>query len=156
LLKNNLFNSIADLLPQTGEMILLDKIENWDVDFLEVSVFHNRSHWYNDANGDTPSWVGIEYMAQSIGALAGIKSLLNKEPIRIGFLLGARKYVAHTPTFKKNTPITIHVESLFLGENNLVLFDCKINSENILLAQAQVKAIQPNKIEDVIKSKPTR
>ncbi len=156
MLKKNLFNSVADLLPQTGEMILLDKIEDWDVDFLEASVFHNRPHWYNDANGDTPAWVGIEYMAQSIAALAGIKSLLNKEPVRIGFLLGTRKYIAHTPTFKKNTPIAIHVESLFLGEDNLALFDCKISSEKILLAQAQVKAIQPNKIEDVIKLRPTK
>ncbi len=153
-MNKKLFNNVAELLPHTGEMILIDEVLDWGDDFLEARVQQDRPHWYNDAAGNTPAWVGLEYMAQTIGALAGIKSLLEKKPVRIGFLLGTRKYQAHVPYFKKNTPITIRVEHLYLGENNLALFDCTIRDENETLAHAQIKAIQPDKIEDVITDLP--
>ena len=38
------------------------------------------------------AWVGLEYMAQAIGAYAGYTARLRGEPVRIGYLLGTRRY----------------------------------------------------------------
>ena len=131
-------------------MILLDSIESWGEDYLEAAVLHHSS-LFSDSNGNVPVWVGIEYMAQAIGALAGIHALKHGEPIRIGLLLGTRKYEANVSHFERDTKVTVKIEQVFLDENNLAAFDCTINSDRIL-ARAQVKAIQPNNIEDIIKS----
>ena len=150
-----LFNSVTELLSHTGEMVLLDTIEDWGEDYLVSRVDLTQDHWFVDNDGNTPSWVGLEYMAQSIGALAGIKSLMDKEPVRIGLLLGTRKFIAHEPYFPKQSPVTIRVDQIFLGEDHLAMFDCKIYSaENKVLAEAQVKAIQPKNIEDIIPATP--
>ena len=146
-----LFNSVSDLLPHRGEMILLDNIESWGEDYLEAAVLHHGSNLFSDPDGNVPAWVGIEYMAQAISALAGIHALQKGEPIRIGLLLGTRKYEARVPHFQRDSKITIKVEQVFIDENNLAAFDCTIHSDK-LLAGALVKVIQPDNIEDIIRS----
>ena len=146
-----LFNSVSDLLPHRGEMILLDGIESWGEDYLEATVLHNKGNLFSDLDGNVPAWVGVEYMAQAVSALAGIHALQKGEPIRIGLLLGTRKYKTEVPFFQRDVKITIKVEQVFIDESNLAAFDCTIHSDK-LLAGALVKAIQPDNIEDIIKS----
>ncbi len=146
-----LFNSVSDLLPHRGEMILLDRIESWGENFLEAAVLHRTGNLFSDSNGNVPAWVGVEYMAQAISALAGIHALQNGQPVRIGLLLGTRKYASKVGNFHKNEKLIIKVEQIFVDENNLAAFDCTIHSDR-LIAEAQIKAIQPNNIEDIIKS----
>ncbi len=148
---SKLFNSVSDLLPHRGDMILLDHIESWGEDYLEAVVLHHGGSLFSDPDGNVPAWVGIEYMAQAISALAGIHALQNGKPVRIGLLLGTRKYATQVANFRRNTRITVKVEQIFMDENNLAAFDCTIHSDR-LLAEAQIKAIQPNNIEDIIKS----
>lgn len=132
-------------------MILLDRIESWGEDYLEATVLHRGISLFSDGEGNVPAWVGIEYMAQAISALAGIRALQKGQPVRIGFLLGTRKYEARVTHFKRGSQISIRVDQILLDESNLAVFDCKIQSD-ILLAKAQVKAIQPDNIEDIIKN----
>jgi len=146
-----LFNTVSDLLPHRGNMVLLDHIESWSDDTLQATVLHQNRNLFSDTNGNVPAWVGIEYMAQAIGAFAGIHALQNGEPVRIGLLLGTRKYQAKVPYFKRDIKITIKVEQIFMDENHLAAFDCTIHSDT-LLAEAQVKAIQPNNIDDILKN----
>lgn len=145
-----LFNSVSDLLPHRGEMILLDHIELWREDYLEAVVLNHSDSLFSDLNGNVPAWVGIEYMAQAIGAFAGIHALQKGEPVRIGLLLGTRKYETQVAHFQRNTTLTIKVKQVFMDENNLAAFACTIHSDK-LLAEALVKAIQPDNIEDIIK-----
>jgi len=144
------FNSISELLAHRGEMILLDHIESWSENHLEASVLHRDITPFSDQDGNTPAWVGIEYMAQTIGALAGVRALENNRPVKIGFLLGTRKYQSQVAKFLRNEKVIIRVDLIFFGENNLAAFDCIISS-NRILAEAQIKVIQPDNTEDVLK-----
>jgi len=146
-----LFNSVSDILPHRGEMILLDRIESWGEDYLEASVQIHGDCLFSDTDSNVPAWVGIEYMAQAISALAGIHALQKGEPVRIGLLLGTRKYEAQVAYFPHNAKITIKVEQIFMDENNLAAFACTIHSDR-LIAEALVKVIQPDNIENFIKS----
>lgn len=147
---SKLFNTVADLLPHRGEMILLDRIESWGTDYLEATALHHDDNLFSDLDGNVPAWVGIEYMAQTIGALAGIRALERGEPVQIGLLLGTRKYEARETHFRRDSKITIRVKQIYMDENNLAAFNCTIHSDR-LLAEAQVKAVQPDNIEDIIK-----
>ncbi len=149
---SKLFNSISDLLPHRGKMILLDRIESWGEDYLKAAVLHRADNLFSDPDGNVPAWVGIEYMAQAISALAGIHALQKGQPVRIGLLLGTRKYTSRVASFQRNEKLIIHVEQIFIAENHLGAFDCTIHSDR-LIAEAQIKAIQPNNIEDIIKSR---
>ncbi len=148
---SKLFNVIADLLPHRGEMILLDYVESWGDDYLEAAVLHHGDNMFSDPDGNVPAWVGIEYMAQTICALAGIRERQKGNPVQIGLLLGTRKYESRVAFFQRDEKLTIKVEEIFRDENNLAAFDCTIHSDK-LIATAQVKAIQPNNIEDIISS----
>jgi predicted hotdog family 3-hydroxylacyl-ACP dehydratase len=147
---NPLFADVAELLPHADPMILIDKVVSYGDGFLEALVEHEKPSLFADSQGNIPVWVGIEYMAQAIGAYAGIQSLQDNRPIRLGFLLGTRKYKAYTQQFNKNCPVNIRIDEIYRDESNLALFDCTIKAEKVL-ATAQIKAIQPDNLEEILR-----
>jgi len=137
------FTAVADLLPHSGDMVWLDRVNQWGDDFIEVSATPKGHPWFGDNERGVPSCVGIEYMAQAIAALAGLLSRREGGPIRIGFLLGTRKYTTHVPFFPHNAMLTIRARQVCVTENNFGLMDCEIRSDRVL-AHAQLKVIQPD------------
>jgi predicted hotdog family 3-hydroxylacyl-ACP dehydratase len=145
-----LFHSVAELVPHKAPMLLLESIATWDLTGVDAVVNPRDSVLFADANGEIPAWVGIEYMAQAISALAGIEAKTRGEPVCIGFLLGTRKYSAQVASFKAEQKLLVKVRELLRDETNLVLFNCEIYAEDTLLASAEIKAIQPENIDAVI------
>lgn len=131
-------------------MILLDRIETWGADYLEATAVIQDGNLFSDMAGNVPAWAGVEYMAQTIAALAGIRALERGEPVPIGLLLGTREYQAREPHFRRGATITSRIKQVYMDESNLVVFDCTIHSDR-LLAQAQIKAIQPDNIDNIYK-----
>lgn len=148
----NLYSKVSDVLPHEGRMVLLTKIVSWNEDSLEATVEIHRDSVFADKNGHVPSWVGLEYMAQAISALAGIKRKLAGETVKIGLLLGTTKYNANIGCFKTGVCLSVRIQQIYADENNLVLFDCEIVAAGQVLATAQVKAIQPDNINDIIEA----
>lgn len=150
--ENIAFEGVSLLLAHETPSILIDRIESCESRHLVALTRHDKRSLYSDERGNVPIWVGIEYMAQAICAYAGIKSLQKNEPIRIGLLLGARHYKTFTAQFKKDCPVTIEVEEMFIDETNLVMFDCKITDRigGHLCATAQIKAILSDNIDEIL------
>lgn len=146
-----LFDSIAELLPHEEPMILIDGISAWGDDFLEATVDLKKPGLFTDQNGNVPAWVGIEYMSQSIAAFAGIKAICRGAPIRIGFLLGTSLYHTKVDVFHRGATLTIKVVDVFGDNDNFGLFDCQILSQGSILVEAEIKAIQPDNIEEILK-----
>jgi predicted hotdog family 3-hydroxylacyl-ACP dehydratase len=143
-----LFNSVDELLPHEGEIILLTEVLAWGDDWLEARVDHRKPSLFKQENGTVPAWVGLEYMAQTIGALIGIHAKKAGEPIRIGFLMGTQKYETSVSEFAKDSVLTVRVDEIFT-ENNLALFDCSVRSD-VVLAAAQIKAVRPEDLDSVL------
>lgn len=142
--------TVEELLPHSGPMLLIDELVDWGEDFVEVLVTHQHPNIFSDAQGRVPGWVGIEYMAQAIGIFAGLKSKAKGESIKVGFLLGTRKYLSHLDCFAAQQAVSIRAQVLMYDEHDLAVFDCSIISEHTVLASAQIKAIQPKDSEAVI------
>lgn len=132
---------LRDLLPHSGPMVLLDRLVAADDESLcaEVRVRADSLFFVDGAVG---GWVGLEYMAQAIGAFAGYRARRRGEPVRIGYLLGTRRYECKQPSFALGSRLEIYVKRVLQSEDGLAAFDCRINDENGLVASANVTVFQ--------------
>jgi predicted hotdog family 3-hydroxylacyl-ACP dehydratase len=96
------------------------------------------------------AWVGIEYMAQAIGAWAGYTAQLRGEPVKLGFLLGTRRYDCSRPIFILGSLLRVHVLRVFQDENGLGSFECSIDNEEGRVATATVTLFQPPNVNDFL------
>ncbi|WP_024300265.1 hotdog family protein [Methylomicrobium lacus] len=118
---------VAELLPHTGKMIWLDKVLAWDEDSVTAELTVRGDALFGGGNA-VPAWAGIEYMAQTIGLYAGIHAKRVGEPIRLGFLLGARRYESDVPAFEIGSTLTVRAEKVMQDER-LLVFNCGITGE---------------------------
>jgi predicted hotdog family 3-hydroxylacyl-ACP dehydratase len=140
---------IRSLLPHAGPMVLLDRVIAVDEDSLLAEV-RIRADSLFCSGGGVGAWVGIEYMAQAIGAWAGYTAQLRGEPVRLGFLLGTRRYECRHPIFLLGSVLRVHVQCLFQNENGLGSFECSIDNEEGRVATATVTVFQPTNVDDFL------
>lgn len=131
---------VADLLPHSGDMVWLDSIVACDDNGLTAELTVRGNTLVGDHSA-VPAWVGIEYMAQAIGAYAGIKAKLTGESIKLGFLLGTRRYNSSVAEFAVGTRLTVRVDKM-LQDEQLGIFDCRISGDNIDVS-AKLNVYQP-------------
>jgi predicted hotdog family 3-hydroxylacyl-ACP dehydratase len=143
------FPNIADLVPHRPPMLLLDRVVAADHESLcaEVDVL-SGSMFFDQTTGQVGAWVGIEYMAQAIAALEGFRSLQRGESVKIGFLLGARKYETRCAGFAAGATLRVTVRETLMHEDGLAAFECKIahahvDSDAGALAKATVTVFKP-------------
>lgn len=139
----------VDLLPHRDPLLLLDNCLAADHEHVVSDVTIRADSLYCRATG-VPSWVGIEYMAQTIGLYSGLELLADNQPPRVGFLLGTRKYTTSISSFPIGMRILIKATALIKEEGGLSVFDCQIcdalETDNIL-AKARIKGYLPTNVE---------
>jgi predicted hotdog family 3-hydroxylacyl-ACP dehydratase len=133
---------VAEVVPHSGGMILIDDIVDYNEDSLVASVTITDSSLFGDGSKGVPVWVGIEYMAQAVAAWAGIQGKGRDKPVKMGLLLGTRRYVANKSYFSIGCRLLITVQQVY-RENELGVFDCKIEDDQII-AEAALNVYQPN------------
>lgn len=133
--------NIRDLVPHAGRMVLLDRVVSVDAETLCAEV-RIRADSLFCLDGGVGSWVGLEYMAQAIGAYAGYTARLRGEPVKRGFLLGTRRYECLRSFFAVGTLLRIHIQRLLQGANGLASFECRIEDERGVVANANLSVFQ--------------
>ena len=134
--------SIADILPHKPPMILVDAVATFRKDFIHTTLTIKKGiPFYID--GKVPSYVSIEYMAQSIGAWRGLLALEEKKPPQIGFLLGTRKLHLGVPFFEEGDTLDIYGDASY-SDGEIASFKCWVERDNDLVASASLNVFQPN------------
>lgn len=133
--------AVEELMPHTGKMMLLDRIIEFDEENMVAEVIVRDDGLFGDGH-TVPAWLGMEYMAQTIAALGGMKRRLAGKPLNLGFLLGTRRYDCNVGTFAVGSVLTISVKSL-IQDQGLGVFDCRITAEGISAA-AKLNVYQPD------------
>ena len=141
---------IRSLVPHSGAMSLLGRVLAADAETLGAEVAIEAGSMFC-ADGAVGAWVGIEYMAQAIAAHAGYTAILRGEPVKIGYLLGTRRYHASVPLFAIGSVLQVHVQRAVQGENGLSAFDCRIVDSASGAAQATgtITVFQPDSVVEV-------
>ncbi len=134
-------NDITELIPHTGDMVLLDRIVDYDDMGLTAELAVRGDGLLGGDDQTVPAWGGIEYMAQTVAAYVGMKERQANEPIRMGFLLGTRRYSSNVAAFKVGSMLTIRVKKI-IQDDGLGVFDCRIQGEGVEVT-ANLNVYQP-------------
>lgn len=131
---------VSAFIPHTGNMILLNRILDFDENSLTSEVIVRGDGLLGD---DTvvPVWVGIEYMAQTIAAYSGVMATIANTPVQLGYLLGTRRYSGNVSDFKTGAVLIVKVTRLFQDEG-LGSFECQIQGEGVSVV-ANLNVYQP-------------
>lgn len=144
----------ASLLPHSGRMVLIDRINRYGDDFVEA-VTQIRSDHILLVDGMLPYTAFIELMAQAVGAYAGIQARKNAQPVRLGFLLGTRKLEIFTQSVPVGTHLLATAHMSIQDVGGMGVFDCelrwtdapKTSSETLpsdgILARASLNVYSP-------------
>lgn len=103
--------NLAEVLPHTGSMLLLDEVVNFDERELTAALTVKESSTFFQ-DGGVPSWVGIEYMAQAVAAWSGILDAEKDKGPKVGFLLAVREYDSEVPLFALNARLEVRVRAV--------------------------------------------
>jgi predicted hotdog family 3-hydroxylacyl-ACP dehydratase len=133
--------SIAELLPHRPPMLLLDAVESVGDDCLVATVTISADSLFAEPDG-VPTHIGLEYMAQACGALAGWLALEAGDPVRIGFLMGTRSMSIHRAWFAIGERLTISAVLVYRDAVTAAMgASIEIGGERV--AEAQLTVYQP-------------
>lgn len=143
--------SLESLVPHSRSMVLIqepyDAGDEWASACVRVS---EDSMFYQPGYG-IPSWIGVEYMAQTIALYAGIRSTRRGKPITVGFLLGTTRYNAECDYFRLGSVLQITVDETW-RDNQMAVHDCTIRDQSeAIIASAELKVFKPEDPEAFFK-----
>ncbi|MFC5741848.1 hotdog family protein [Dyella tabacisoli] len=135
--------AIAEVVPHTGEMILLDDVVAFDAQSIVCSLTVKPGGLFNAQDGSLPAWLGVELMAQSIAAWAGCQ-MSTEQPrlLPVGVLLGSRHYVCDVDFFPLGSELRIAATREFHDEQGMAVFTCRIDAPGIH-AEARLTVFSP-------------
>lgn len=138
---------VADLIPHASPMILIDEVISCHKTGAKARVYIGEDKPFYEPRYGVPSWVGIEYMAQTIAAFSGIERKENNLEIGLGFLIGSRRYKTNVSTFKLGATLVVSVVEEYKTEE-MRAFDCEIHIGNVCVAEARLSVYVPANIDD--------
>lgn len=135
--------SLSELLPHAGDMILIDAIEACDDQSIRARMKVTPGGLFNLADGSLPAWVGIELMAQTVAAFAGIQAKRNGQPVELGFLLGTRKYESTVASLAANQQVEIKATCSLQDETGMGVFECTLTADPDVQMSARLNVYRP-------------
>ncbi|XZG71010.1 ApeP family dehydratase [Chitinibacteraceae bacterium HSL-7] len=141
---------IERYVPHARTMSLLDTVLAVDAQSLTAEVtLREDSPFCRD--GVVGAWVGVEYMAQAVAALAGVDAASTGQPPAVGFLLGTRRFETSVPHFCSGQTLTITVTREFAADNGIAVMQCRIEEQGRTLCSAALSVYQPDNLQDYLK-----
>ncbi|MGV8916922.1 MAG: 3-hydroxylacyl-ACP dehydratase [Pseudomonas sp.] len=122
---------LAELLPHAGNMILIDQVLAFDEEQIHTRLTVRPGGLFNRADGSLPAWIGVELMAQSVAAYAGCQAREKGNPVKLGFLLGTRKFECNVEHFPVGSELTIHSLRSLEDANGMGVFECHLTGPGI-------------------------
>lgn len=122
---------LAELLPHAADMILIDQVLDFDDEQIRTRLSVRPGGLFNQPDGSMPAWVGVELMAQSVAAFAGCTARTRGESVKLGFLLGSRKFECNVDHFPAGSELTIHAVRSLQDESGMGVFECSLTGPDI-------------------------
>ncbi|GLS83162.1 3-hydroxydecanoyl-ACP dehydratase [Paraferrimonas haliotis] len=135
---------IEALLPHSAPMILLDEVLDCNEQEICCGVtISEQGVFYDVHKQGVAAHVGIEFMAQAIGAAAGIKALSTDKPIQVGLLLGGRRYQDQGKVYPLGAVLKVYAKQVMLDEH-MGVYQCRIEYQGEVVASAQLNTYRPS------------
>jgi len=126
---------LTALLPHQPPMLLIDRLVGCDAEHVEVELTLSPQSEFCEG-GRVGAWVGLEYMAQTMAAMAGVHARLADRPPRVGLLVATREYRAQVPFFEAGQVLRVHARQVLFDPNGLSVVECTLKDANTQLELA--------------------
>jgi predicted hotdog family 3-hydroxylacyl-ACP dehydratase len=134
--------SVPELLPHSGPMVLIDDLVEAGEGWITAGVRIAEDSLFFQPRVGMPCWLGLEYMAQTIALYSGLQARRAGQPVRIGLLLGSRRYESTTDHFPLGSYLQIHAREEW-NDGQMGIFECTIEEEGHRLARARLNVFLP-------------
>jgi len=133
---------LEDLLPHRAPMILLSRALGMRGEDFACAVDITPQSPFFDGRG-VPAWVGLEYMAQTVAALAGCEGAQAGRGARPGLLLGSRDFAASAERFEPGATLTVLARKVLRQDGGVSAVECRIvDAGGAELVRAQLTVIE--------------
>ena len=129
---------MAEVVPHRPPMLLLDEITSWDGQRVECRLVPRDDSPFVEA-GRAPATLAIEYMAQCIAVYVGLMAHARGEPVRIGYLAGARDVTLDAHEFRVGEVLYVEASHIW-GDDALGSFACAVRREGAVVAKGTLSA----------------
>ena len=134
------FPPVRELLPHTDPMVLVDEVVDAGPEFARCRVRIGEASPFCAA-GLVPAAVAIEYMAQTVGAYAGLRARSAGLPVRIGYLLGTRDLALEVDGFAAGEELIVEAREVW-SDLPLAAFACRVERAGVVVASATLNVYQ--------------
>ena len=132
---------IVELVPHRPPMLLLDRVLSYDGERVVCETVLEAGSPFVE-QGRVPAVVGIEYMAQTIAAGAGLSARDKGDQAgRMGFLLGCRNLSIAVDSFQVGDRLTVEARRTW-GEKELGSFACQVRRGDEILVEGALTVYQ--------------
>ena len=119
-------------------MLLLSSLEAVDRETATSIVNITAESAFFEANQGVPSWIGLEYMAQTVGLIVGHRHQQDGDPPPQGYLLGTRQFRCTTAWYPLGCSLQVHAFEELVDDNGLGAYNCRVEHEGSVLAQCRL------------------
>jgi len=153
-------DDLLSILPHRGRMLLLSRVMDYNLEEQTIEAEYHITEdclFYDPVAAGIPSWVGVEFIAQTAAALSGIRIRENGDPPKIGFILGISQVRAGFPFFTIGSILTIRVrqierlDSLYIFDGEIFTKDGKGVDNKILEGRVTVVDVDDEQARALIK-----
>jgi len=132
---------IANLIPHSGNMCLLDGVIGWDEAGIRcISTSHTDAANPMARNGRLSAICGLEYAAQAMAVHGGLAGDVEAQP-RMGLLVSVRNLVCRTDRLDRyEGPLIVRAGRLF-GERERVIYEFSLHVGDSELMAGRATAV---------------
>jgi len=118
--------AMDELVPHSGAMVLLDRVVSATADSLVASAVIDHCSPFYRAGDDIEAWWAVEYLAQGVAALAGLRERMAGRDVPWGFLTSCRRFTTSGPAIPLGTSVEITVREMIAMDAGMAAFECRM------------------------------
>jgi predicted hotdog family 3-hydroxylacyl-ACP dehydratase len=124
------YPNIEELVPHAKPLLLVDEVLEAGEEHIVCRVLVRDDGLFN-RHGIVPGWLGMEYMAQTVAAFSGWRNWKERQPVKVGLLLGTRRYSTSGAGYRVGDELTVRAERVIEGAGGMSAFECRISGSEI-------------------------
>jgi len=143
---------LLSVVPHRGKMLLLKRVKDYDLQehTIEAECQIERNCIFFDSEKEgVPSWVGFEFIAQTVSAFIGIKNRERKVN-NIGLIMSVTQMRIGLPIFQTDSIITIKAKEVD-GMDSVHVFEGEIFLEGEKVLEGKITVMDVDSEQVVIK-----
>ena len=128
------FPPVAQLMPHSEPMVLLDRVLGWSPGHVECAALVRQGARFVEG-GLLPAPFMIEHMAQAVAVCLGYEAYRGGRGVRVGMIVSCRAFQAHRESAAVGDELVVRADRE-RGNDTLSHFQCEVRHRDHAFADA--------------------